>query len=476
MTSKTLTFDICIIGAGAGGLSVAAGASKIGASVVLIERHKMGGDCLNSGCIPSKSLLFAAKRAKLIRESQPFGITTNISDIDFQKIHEYLHQTIANIGQNDSVERFEKLGVTVIKGTASFADNKTVKVNDKTIQAKWFVIATGSSPVIPFFPNIEKINLLTNENIFDLEQKPEHLLILGGGPISCEIAQAYSLLGTKVTIIQRSHILRKDEPELTEVIRQQLKKDGVTLYEKALIQSIRQNDAQIHITIEHARQEQEIISSHLFVATGRKPDIESLNLDAAGIKYSEKGIIVDNRLRANHKHVFAVGDVAGGPQFTHVASYHAGIVIRNILFRLPAKIDYSALPWVTYTSPELAHVGLTEADAKKRFSKIRILTSPFSENDRAQTENDIQGLTKVITTAKGQILGASIVGHNAGELITPWSLAITQKLKIKHFANLIIPYPTRSEINKKIAGQFYMPMLYSSRIKKIINFLMQWLP
>jgi len=435
--------DICVIGAGSGGLSLASGAVQMGAKVVLIEKSKMGGDCLNYGCVPSKSLLAMAQKARYAK-------------VDFKAAHEHVQRVIQTIAPKDSVTRFTKLGVKVIQGEGKFINKKEIKVNDEIIRAKYFVIATGSKPMVPPIAGLDKINYLTNETIFDLSQCPKHLIIIGGGSIGCEMAQAHCLLGAK----------------LISTVRDQLIKDGVDIYEGLEIISAEQNGDEIAVKINQNNQEKIVTGSHLLVAVGRKPDIENLNLAAAQVDFNKKGIVVDRRLRSTNKKTYAVGDVTGGYQFTHVSSYHASIVLRNILFHLPAKTDYRAVPWVTYTNPELAHIGLYEEEAHKKYGEIKITSLPFSENDRAQAEGNTKGLIKIVTKKNGQVLGASIVGDKAGELIDIWCLAINKKLKMKDIASCIIPYPTRGEISKQIAGAFYAPMLFSSKMRKLVKFLM----
>jgi len=451
--AKKIKADICVIGAGSGGLSVAAGAAQMGAKVVLVEHHKIGGECLNTGCVPSKALIHIAQQ-------------TN----NYQQVYEYVHKVMANIAPHDSQERFEKLGIEVLRNTAKFINTKEIVVDDTTVTAKYFVIATGSSPALPPVEGLQNTPFLTNETIFEIKTQPEHLIVIGGGPIGCELAQAYRTLGSKVTLIQHSIIMKKDDPELVDVVRQQLIADGIELYEQCELNKITHTDNQFQINITQENQTHEITGSHLLIAAGRKPNIGALNLDNAGVAYTKQGITVDNKMRTNKKHIFAIGDVIGQYQFTHIASYQAGIVIKNALFRLPAKVNYSAVPWVTFTNPELAHVGLHEQIAPKN---IRILKADFADNDRAQTENQTSGFIKVITTKKGLILGASIVGHNAGELIYPWILAINQKLSIKSLATIIAPYPTLGEISKKAAGEFYKSALFSERTKKLVRFLLK---
>lgn len=470
---KLIKTDICVIGAGSGGLSVAAVASQMGANVVLIEKGKMGGDCLNYGCVPSKSILAAAKRAKMIREAHLFGIQSSNLDVDFSKVYEHVHDVISTIAPNDSVERFEKLGVKVIKGHAKFLDPHHVGVNQQAIKAKYFIIATGSSPAAPPIPGLEEVNYLTNETIFDLKEKPEKLIVIGGGPIGCELSQAFSLLGTPVVLLEAFTILPKDDSELVDVVRKELVKNKLELYEKVKVINVSQSSDRFSVVIEVNGHQNTIEGSHLLVSAGRKPNLENLGLEKANVEYSKKGVKVDSRLRTTQKHIYAVGDAAGSYQFTHAASYHAGIVIRNCLFHLPAKIN-DMMPWVTYTDPELAHVGLNEAMAKQKKMKYQVLKFPFNDIDRAWTEKDTTGLIKIIVAPNGKILGASIVGAEAGELILPWVLALQQKLKISALASMIVPYPTRNEISKRAAGEFYKPKLFSDRMQKIVRFLLKF--
>ncbi len=475
---NTVQTDICVIGAGSGGLSVAAGAVQMGASVVLIEKGKMGGDCLNTGCVPSKAILAAGHAAQTMRDARYFGIEAVEPNVDWEKVHKHIHDVIAQIAPNDSVERFEGLGVNVIQAAAEFIDENTIKAGDSIIQAKYFVVATGSSAFVPPIDGVHDVPYFTNDNIFDKKEKVEHLIVIGGGPIGIELAQAHRRLGAKVTVIEVMKLLAKDDPDLTAIVIEQLSKEGINFHEGVNNLRFEQHDDGIHAFFDEDDgdkiQDCDIQGSHLLIATGRKANVNGLNLEAANVTYSPRGIEVDARLRSSNKRVFAIGDVAGPYQFTHMAAYQAGIIIRNMLFKLPAKVDYSAVPWVTYTDPELAHVGLTEADVKAQGKEVRILKWSFEENDRAQAEQRTEGLVKVMVTPKGLILGASIVGLHAGELIQPWILAISQKMKIGAMASAIAPYPTLAEVNKRIAGSFYTEKLFSKRTKKVVCFLMRW--
>lgn len=467
---KTLEVDVCVIGAGSGGLSVAAGASQMGAEVALIEGRKMGGDCLNFGCVPSKSLLAAAKTAQDFRTAAPFGIE-GVPTIDFEKVMGHVHDVIKTLSVNDSVERFTQLGVHVLQAQAKFIDGKTVVAGDTTIKARRYVIATGSTPAVPPIEGLDKVPFFTNETIFDLQKKPAHLIIIGGGPIGCELAQAFLFLGVKVTVLEAFNILPHDEQDLVAILRDQLLKDGLIIHEGVKITRVAQNQNEIEIHLEKNDQNQVIVGSDLLVATGRRANVSHLNLEAAGVRYSPKGIEVNAKLQTSNKRIYAIGDAIGSYQFTHVANYHAGIVIKNILFRLPAKVDYRALPWVTYTEPELAHVGLSSVDALKQDTKNKVLTWDFKENDRAQTERKTVGKIKIVTTAKGKVLGATILGAQAGELLLPWIMAVWEKKSLRALTDVIVPYPTLSEISKRVAGEFYTPLLFSERTRRLVRFL-----
>ena len=470
--SNEITADIVVIG-GSGGLSVAAGASQMGAEVVLLEKAKMGGDCLNYGCVPSKAMIAAAHAAHAVRRAGRFGIAAAEPAIDFEKVHDHVHGVIGAIAPHDSVERFEGLGVRVIQEHGKFVGPNRVQAGDTVLTAKRVVISTGSRAGVPPVPGLEDVPYLTNETVFDKKSAPDHLIVLGGGPIGSELAQAHRRLGCRVTILEMFSVLGKDDPELTEIVKNRMLSEGIAMREGIKVVRAERTDSGIAVIIEDDGREERIEGSDLLVSAGRVPNLDGLDLEAAGIEYDKRGVTVDARLRTSNRKVYAIGDAAGGFQFTHVAGYHAGIVLRNILFRLPARVDYSALPWVTYTDPELAHVGMTETQAREKYGDIRILRHPFAENDRAQAERDTDGLAKIVTTAKGVIVGASIVGPHAGELLQSWILPIQKKMKIGAVAGLIIPYPTLGEVNKRAAGSYYTPKLFSEKTKKIVRFLLR---
>jgi len=447
----------------------------MGARVVLVEKGAMGGDCLNSGCVPSKSLLAAAHAAQGARDAAPFGVGLNEPVIDWQQVHRHVHRVIAAIEPNDSQQRFESLGVRVIRTAGRFEDARTLRAGDALIRAKYFVLATGSSPFVPPINGLDGLDYFTNENIFDNCDPMEHLIVIGGGPIGMELAQAHRRLGAKVTVMEMARLLVKDDPELTAIVIERLRAEGIEFVEGGRNLSLeRDDDGCIVARCESDLGRQCVSGSHLLIATGRRANVDGLNLEAAGVRYSAKGVEVDARLRSSNRRVFAIGDVAGPYQFTHMAAYQAGIVIRNMLFRLPAKVDYRAVPWVTYTDPELAHVGMSEADALAAGRKVRVLRWSFADNDRAQAERRSEGAIKVVTAPNGRILGATIVGLHAGELIQPWILATSQQLKIGAMASMITPYPTLAEVNKRIAGSFYTDKLFSAVTQRLVRFLLRF--
>jgi pyruvate/2-oxoglutarate dehydrogenase complex dihydrolipoamide dehydrogenase (E3) component len=471
--TELLKPDICVIGAGSGGLSVAAAAAAFGVSVALIEKGKMGGDCLNTGCVPSKALIAAAKRVADVNGAAAFGVMTQSPKIKFSDVQRHVENVIAAIAPNDSKERFTALGVRIVAGAARFKNAGTVVVNDEDIevQARRFVIATGSSPAIPPINGLADVPYLTNETIFDLNICPKHLIVIGAGPIGLELAQAFRRLGAEVTVLEAASPLANDDAECADVVLEQIARDGVTVRAGIHIKLIKRARGKVQVIVAGPTGEDTIEGSHLLLAAGRAPNVDDLNLDAAGIKREPSGIVVNKRLKTTNRRVYAIGDAAGGPQFTHVANYHAGLVVRNALFRLPVKVNYDQMPFVTYTDPELAQVGLTEAEARRRRHAIRVLRWPFDENDRAQAERETKGYIKVITTKRGRILGTTIVGAGAGELIATWALAIAQRLNIRVFIGTVLPYPTLAEIGKRAGLTYFTASLTSPMLRRIIGLL-----
>jgi len=469
--------DVCIIGGGSAGLSVAAGAAQLGARVVLIEEGAMGGDCLNTGCVPSKSLIAAAHAAHAASSGRHFGVGPGESAaIDFGRVHDHVHEVIAAIAPNDSVERFERLGIRVIKETASFSGRDEVIAGSHRIRARRYVVATGSRASVPDVAGLRDAEPLTNETIFGLRERPDHLIVIGGGPIGLEMAQAFRRLGSAVTVVEKGDILPRDEPEAAALARSALRSDGVDLFERSNLLAVTRTERSVVVGIEYAEGTRSISGSHILVAAGRVPNTHGLGLEQAGIDFGPRGIKVDQRLRSSNRRVFAIGDIAGGPQFTHVAGYHAGIVVRNILFGLPAKVDYRALPWVTYLDPEVAHVGLTEAEAAKKHRGVRTIRQHLSENDRAQSERRTEGFIKLVLSSKGRVLGVTIAAPHAGEMIGMWGLAISQRLPLSAVAGMILPYPTMSEVSKRAASAYFTPKLFSAVPRAIVGLVQRVLP
>ncbi|WP_371171249.1 dihydrolipoyl dehydrogenase family protein [Aliiroseovarius sp. 2305UL8-7] len=455
--AERIKVDVCVIGGGSGGLSVAAGAVQMGASVVLLEGHKMGGDCLNYGCVPSKALLHAGK-----------------SGMGWDEAHDHVRATIATIEPHDSVERFEGLGVRVITEYGQFISDKEVQAGDYVIEARRFVISTGSSPFVPPIPGIENVPYETNETIFDLKEQPEHLLVVGGGPIGMEMAQAHRRLGCEVTVIEGMKALGRDDPEMAAQVLDALRDEGIAIEEDALAAEIRGKAGAIEVEAKDGRI---FKGTHLLMAVGRKPNTDKLNLKAAGIEPTRAGIQVDDSLRTTNKKVYAIGDVAGGLQFTHVAGYHAGVIIRSMLFGLPSKQRTDHIPWATYTSPEMAQIGLTEAQAYEAHGdKMEVARFDFAGNDRAIATQQTNGLIKVMIV-KGRPVGVSIVGPNAGEMINLWALALANRLKMGQIAAMVAPYPTMGEISKRAAGAYFSPRLFDNPwVKRIVGFVQKVLP
>ena len=467
--------DICVIGGGSGGLMVAAGAARLGASTVLIEPGPMGGDCLNYGCVPSKALLAAGKRAAAFRGSTAFGIEATDPVVDFAAVADHVAEVIAGIASHDSVERFESLGVRVLTARARFTGPKEVEAGDHRITARRFVIATGSRPSVPPIPGLDQTPFFTNETLFANRELPNHLIILGGGPVGVEMADAHRNLGADVTIIEQAKVLAGEDPELSAVLIDRLKANGVRFLgatKVTHVESLESRDGRVRVSCRTGSETQDLTGSHLLVAVGRAANVDGLGLEAAGVQYSATGITVSPGLRTSNRKIYAIGDVTGGPQFTHAANYQAGIVLRSALFRLPAKVRPGAIPRVLFTDPELAQAGMTEAEARKEYGDaIRVVRWPFAENDRARTERRTGGLVKAVTTRRGRILGAGIAGAHAGELIQPWCMALSAGKRISALRGFVAPYPTLGEASGRAAGTFYEDALFGPWSRRMVAFL-----
>lgn len=464
--------DICVIGAGSGGLTLAAAAASFGVGVVLVERGKMGGDCLNYGCVPSKALIAAAGHAHRMSRGAPFGIANVEPDVNFARVMRHVDRVIASIAPNDSAERFTALGVRVIRQEARFIGPRVVAAGETEIRARRFVIATGSAPLVPPIPGLDEVRHFTNETIFERTRLPAHLIVIGGGPVGLELAQAHRRLGSRVTVVEASTALGREERELAAVAVGRLRAEGVAIREHTEVTRVeRHGRTGVRLHLASADGAETLEGTHLLVAAGRTANVEALDLDKAGIEHHRSGIKVDQSLRTTNRRVYAIGDVAGGLQFTHVANYHAGIVLRAILFRLRARTQRHVVPRATFTDPELAHVGLTEEEARRTHRRCRLLRWPYCENDRAQAERRTEGFVKMVTDARGRILGVSIVGAGAGEMINMWALAIAKKMTVRDIASYVAPYPTMSEIGKRAAITYFSEATRKPTVRGLVRFL-----
>ena len=455
-------YDIVIIGGGSAGLVVASAAAQLKAKVALVERNKLGGDCLWFGCVPSKSLIHASRVAYQVKNAARFGIYTEPPEIEFAKVTGHVQQVIANIQPHDSPERFRGLGVEVIFGEGKFIDKKTFEVDGQQLTARAFVIATGSRPAIPSVEGLHSADFLTNEKVFDLKERPNSLVIIGAGPIGCELGQAFSRLGSNVTIISsKSHILPKEEPEAALVVQKQFESEGINILKEVRAEKVEVVDGKKQVTAGGKN----IIVDEILVAGGRLPNVESLNLEVAGVEVGKPGIIVNEKLQTTNSKIYACGDVIGGYQFTHVAGYEAVVALTNALFFPISKVNYRVIPWATFTDPELARVGLTETQAKERYGDdVCVLKQPFSGVDRAQAEAATTGFGKIMTKGNGEILGAHLVGISAGELIHEIVLAMSHKLPVSALTGIHV-YPTLSEVNSK-AGLLLKKEKYAKNLSQ----------
>lgn len=469
--------DLCVIGAGSAGLSVAAIAASLGVSVVLVEKGAMGGECLNTGCVPSKALLAVARQARESCRANRFGLRGPEPEVDFAAVGRHVKEIVASIAPMDSRERYRALGVQVIEAEARFTGTGTLLAGGQIIQARRFIIATGSRPSVPAIPGLDGIPFLTNETVFDLTERPEHLAIIGGGSVGVELAQAFARLGSRVTLIEAGErLLANEDPELAAVIERALRRDRVAIETSRSVARVEAVEGGgISLVLEQG--DQALVASHLLVATGRDAVVEGLGLDEAGVETDATGIFVDRRLKTSNRRIYAIGDCAGGKaagaHFTHMANHQAGLVIRSALFRLPSRLGRAPVPRVLYlyTDPELASVGFTEAQARERHRAVRILRWSFADNDRARAERATEGHVKAIVTPGGRILGCAIAGTHAGELIMPWVLAMAKGLKVSDLAGLVYPYPTFSEVTKSTAVEFLKPSAQNPWVRRLTGFL-----
>lgn len=476
--SASYEYDVGVIGAGAAGLTVTSGAARMGVKTCLIEmREKLGGDCLHYGCVPSKTLIRSARVYHLMKKGSAYGLPDMAPDkVEYRKVRARIESVIETIQPHDSVERFCGLGAMVKFGRAEFIDEHSVRLEGRTISAEKWVIAAGARPSAPPIPGLDTVDFLTNETIFFIDELPDSLLVLGGGPIAIEMAQSFQRLGSRVTIIQRSgEILSKEDRDMAKIVRRGLEAEGATVVTGVSTKSVRLKDGLKEVVVE-TKDGRELTYSgtHLLVALGRQANVDTMRLENAGVEFTPKGIGVDNRLRTNQHHIYACGDITGMHQFTHAAGYEAGVVLTNAVFRVPRSTNYTWLPRATYTDPELAAMGMTEAECRKANIEYDVWIEEFSDNDRAIAEGETAGRLKLIVDKKEKPLGIQICGPSAGELLGEWTAILGGGVKLSTLAGIVHPYPTLSEINKRVAGSIIAPKIFGGMLKKGVNFLFNY--
>ena len=470
-SASVLEADICVIGAGAGGLAVAAAAAAVGQRVVLIEKHRLGGSSLNYGCVPSKALAAAARRAHEMRTAQAFGIAGVDPAVDHAAVRDHVIGAVQAIAPNDALERYTAMGVKVVQAAARFIDKATVEAGDQQIKARRYVIATGSSPALPVIPGLDGVAFFTNETIFDNARRLDRLVVIGGNATALELAQSHLRLGSAVAVLVPETALAGEDPELAAIALRALRAEGLDIREYTTVDRVDTARHGVRLTVTSNAAGGHLDASHILIAAERRPNVGDLNLAAAGIKAGPRGIAVNAGLRTSNRRVYAIGDVTGHAGQAHAATYHASIFLKRVLFRLRATEARHTVPRVTFTDPEIAWVGLSEDEGRARHKRIRVLRWPYAENDRAQADRTTEGHIKVITDDKGQILGAGLVGAQASELIQIWSLAIAQGLSIKAMTEWVAPYPTLSDINRRVALRSYAAAAGNPFVRWTVRFL-----
>jgi len=466
-------FDMGIIGAGAAGLTVAAGAAQLGAKTLLVEKEKeLGGDCLHYGCVPSKTLIKTAHVYNMMKQSAAFGLPRiEVPPVDYGEVVRRIRSVIGTIQKHDSEERFCGLGARVEFGFPSFSDEHTIQLNGTAYTAKNWVLATGSSPGMPPIEGLDKTPFMTNKEIFSMDHLPGSMIILGAGPIASEMAQAFCRLGTDVQVVQRSgQILSKEDKDVADGVMNVLSREGVIFHLNASVLRVNDLGVKKEVTVKRGDDEKSLKAETLLIAMGRIPNLEGLNLESAGVEFERKGIKVDARLRTTQKHIYAAGDVTGAFQFTHAAGYEGGIIINNAVFHLPRKTDYTFLPWCTYTDPELGSIGMNEKRAKAAGIEYSAYTENFEDNDRSQAEGERVGKVKMLLDKDEKPLGIQIMGPHAGELLSEWVAVLNGKVKLSTLASAVHPYPTLGEINKRVVGACFSPKIFSDKVKKGLKF------
>lgn len=474
--NEPLRPDLCIIGAGAAGLSVAASAAAFGVRTVLIEKGEMGGECLHSGCVPSKALIAAARLAKLPALARKVAREWAPPALEHEHVLAHVNGVMADLAPADSAARYAALGVEVIKAQAAFIDRTTVKAGEKLIKARRFVVASGSQPAIPEIAGLDAVSYLTNETVFGLSETPRHLLVIGAGSVGSELGQAFRRLGSEVTLFDSARLLPHEDAEIAGIVRGALQGEGVRLQEEIRLAALAAtpDGVRLHYS-DRASAPRQTIGTHLLIAAGRKPRTQGLGLEEGWIKYDKSGIIVDHGMRTSNPRVFAIGDCVGGAfagcRFTHAASLQASIVIRRAFFRLPSRFDASLVPRVTFTDPEVASVGLSEDEARAKHGAIRICRFALGDTDRARAEGEREGLVKLVASSNGRLLGAAICGRAAAEMIPLWTLTLKEGMKLSKIAGLVTPYPTLSEASRRAALEFYTPLARRPFMRRLLGVL-----
>ncbi len=467
-------YDIGVLGGGAAGLTVTAGAAQLGAKAILIEKEsRLGGDCLHYGCVPSKTLIRTAHVYHMMRNARRYGLPeVETKPVDYRDVAKRIQKVINTIQEHDSKERFCSLGAQVEFGDAVFSDEHTVRLGGKVFSAKNWVISTGSSPYIPSIEGLDKTPFLTNRDIFSLAKLPKSMIVLGGGPIGIEMCQAFARLGTRVMVVHRSRqILSKEDKDIADTIMEVLKGEGVEFHLNSTIKRVKDLGAEREAVITGEGKELSLRAEAILIAIGRQGNHGSLGLDSIGVKNDEKGIEVDSRLRTpSHKHIYAAGDATGRYIFTHAAGYEGGIVVSNTIFHLPRKADYTFLPWCTYTDPELASIGMNEKRAREAGIDYKVWTEEFKGNDRSLAEEEHVGKIKLLLDGKEKPIGVQILGPQAGELLGEWVAALNGKVKLTSLVGAVHPYPTLSEINKKVVSNYFSEKIFSDKVKKGLKF------
>jgi len=470
-------YDLVIIGGGVGGLVSASGAAQLGARVAMVEKTgSLGGDCLHWGCVPTKRLVHSAKVAMMARRAGEFGVKCGPVTVDFPEVMASMKRVQAKIALNDDPERFRKMGVDVIFGSGSFEDEHTFNVEGRRLAGKKFLIATGSSPAVLPIPGLKEVGALTNITALGLEKLPASIIILGAGPIGIEFAQVFSRLGSKVTILEKKgQILPREDKELSEALHALLVEEGIRIVTCKGFSGIRRIGNAKAIIAACEGGDKTFTAEEIMSAIGRSPNVEGLGLGAAGVEYDKrKGIKAGPSLKTTQGHIYAAGDVTGPFKFTHMAEYQAGLAVSNALFPLvKRKVDYRVVPWVTFADPELARVGLTEAEARAKYDKVSVYRQPFDGVDRALLEGEGKGLIKIVVGKKKQILGAHILGPGAGELIHEYVVAMKAKLPITAISGTIHVYPTVSQGLKRACDAYYTEKLFSGWFPKFSRWLIR---